>query len=170
MAKQKIKVIREEMLQVANNVAQEKSIDKDSVFNAMEMALEKAARVKYGFERDIRVEIDRETGDIKLNSYLEVVDNLSEELQAKQIILAEAIKIQPKISLGEFIITELPPLDLGRVAAQNAKGVIIQKVREADKSRQYSEYKDKIGEIAIGIVNEQNLGILLLILVKLKQL
>ena len=158
MAKQKIKVIREEMLQVANNVAQEKSIDKDSVFNAMEMALEKAARVKYGFERDIRVEIDRETGDIKLNSYLEVVDNLSEELQAKQIILAEAIKIQPKISLGEFIITELPPLDLGRVAAQNAKGVIIQKVREADKSRQYSEYKDKIGEIAIGIVKRTEFG------------
>ena len=62
MAKQKIKVIREEMLQVANNVAQEKSIDKDSVFEAMEMALEKAARVKYGFERDIRVKIDRDNG------------------------------------------------------------------------------------------------------------
>ena len=158
MAKQKIKVIREEMLQVANNVAQEKSIDKDSVFNAMEMALEKAARVKYGFERDIRVVIDRETGDIKLNSYLEVVDVLSEELQAKQITLDEASKIQSKISIGEFIITELPPLDLGRVAAQNAKGVIIQKVREADKSRQYIEYKDKVGEIAIGIVKRTEFG------------
>ena len=76
MAKQKIKVIREEMLQVANNVAQEKSIDKDSVFEAMEMALEKAARVKYGFERDIRVTVNRENGDINLNSYLEVVENL----------------------------------------------------------------------------------------------
>ena len=85
MAKQKIKVIREEMLQVANNVAQEKSIDKDSVFEAMEMALEKAARVKYGFERDIRVTVNRENGDINLNSYLEVVETISEENQVNQI-------------------------------------------------------------------------------------
>ena len=77
MAKQRIKVIREEMLQVANNVAQEKNIDKDSVFEAMEQALEKSARVKYGQERDIRVSINRDTGDIKLNSYLEVVEKLS---------------------------------------------------------------------------------------------
>ena len=98
MAKQKIKVIREEMLQVANNVAQEKSIDKDSVFEAMEMALEKAARVKYGFERDIRVTVNRENGDINLNSYLEVVESLSEENQVNQIILEEAIKINPEIN------------------------------------------------------------------------
>ena len=100
MAKQKIKVIREEMLQVANNVAQEKSIDKDSVFEAMEMALEKAARVKYGFERDIRVTVNRENGDINLNSYLEVVESLSEENQVNQIILEEAIKINPEIKIG----------------------------------------------------------------------
>jgi transcription termination/antitermination protein NusA len=158
MAKQKIKVIREEMLQVANNVAQEKSIDKDSVFEAMEMALEKAARVKYGFERDIRVSIDRENGDIKLNSYLEVVETLLEEEQAKQITLEEAKKDQPNIQIGEFIIKELPPIDLGRVAAQNAKGVIIQKVREADKSRQFEEFKDKIGEIAVGVVKRTEFG------------
>ena len=158
MAKQKIKVIREEMLQVANNVAQEKSIDQDSVFEAMEMALEKAARVKYGFERDIRVSINRDSGDIKLNSYLEVVAKLSEEEQAKQITLDEAKKIQPNITTGEFIIKELPPIDMGRVAAQNAKGVIIQKVREADKSRQFSEYKDKVGEIAVGVVKRTEFG------------
>ena len=158
MAKQKIKVIREEMLQVANNVAQEKSIDQDSVFEAMEMALEKAARVKYGFERDIRVSINRDSGDIKLNSYLEVVGKLSEEEQAKQITLDEAKKIQPNITTGEFIIKELPPIDMGRVAAQNAKGVIIQKVREADKSRQFSEYKDKVGEIAVGVVKRTEFG------------
>ena len=146
------------MLQVANNVAQEKSIDKDSVFEAMEMALEKAARVKYGFERDIRVQINRENGDIKLNSYLEVVDSLSEEEQAKQIILEDAKKIDSNIKIGEFIIKELPPIDLGRVAAQNAKGVIIQKVREADKSRQFSEFKDKVGEIAIGVVKRTEFG------------
>ena len=158
MAKQKIKVIREEMLQVASNVAQEKSIDKDSVFEAMEMALEKAARVKYGFERDIRVTINRDDGDIKLNSYLQVVDTLVEEEQAKQIILEDALKIQSDIKIGEFIIKQLPPIELGRVAAQNAKGVIIQKVREADKSRQYIEYKDKIGEIAIGVVRRTEFG------------
>ena len=158
MVKQKIKVIREEMLQVANNVAQEKGIDKDSVFEAMEMALEKAARVKYGFERDVRVQINRDNGDIKLNSYLEVVDSLREEEQAKQITFEEAKKIKPNINVGEFIIKELPPIDLGRVAAQNAKGVIIQKVREADKSRQFGEFKDKIGEIVVGVVKRTEFG------------
>ena len=146
------------MLQVANNVAQEKSIDQDSVFNAMEQALEKAARVKYGMERDIRVNINRDTGDIILNSYLEVVESFSEEEQARQILLSDAKKIKPKISVGEFIIEELPQIELGRVAAQNAKGVIIQKVREADKSRQYEEYKDKVGEIAVGIVKRVEFG------------
>ena len=150
------------MLQVANNVAQEKSIDKDSVFGAMEQALEKAARVKYGMERDIRVSIDRETGDIKLNSYLEVVEEFTEEEQARQILLSEAKKIKTKAVLGDFIIDELPPIELGRVAAQNAKGVIIQKVREADKSRQYEEYKDKVGEIAIGIVKRVEFGNLII--------
>ena len=170
MAKQKIKVIREEMLQVANNVAQEKSIDQDSVFEAMEMALEKAARVKYGFERDIRVSINRDSGDIKLNSYLEVVEELSEEEQAKQITLDEAKKIQHNITTGEFIIKELPPVDMGRVAAQNAKGVIIQKVREADKSRQFSEYKDKVGEIAVGVVKRTEFGNLIVDLGRTKLL
>ena len=146
------------MLQVANNVAQEKSIDKDSVFNAMEQALEKAAKVKYGAERDIRVSINKETGDIKLNSYLEVVENFSEEDQSRQILFNEAKKIESDIKVGEYIIKQLPPLELGRVAAQNAKGVIIQKVREADKSRQYEEYKDKVGEVAIGIVKRIEFG------------
>ena len=158
MAKKKISEIREEMLQVASNVAQEKNIDQNSVFSAMEQASEKAARVKYGQEIDIRVSIDRDTGDIKLNSYLEVVDEVSEEFQSRQILLEEAKKINKNINLGEFITKELPPIDLGRVAAQNAKGVIIQKVREADKSKQYDEYKDKVGEIAIGIVKRIEFG------------
>ena len=146
------------MLQVATNVAQEKNIDQDSVFLAMEQALEKAARVKYGQEIDIRISIDRSTGDIKLNSYLEVVDTIDEELQSRQILLDEAKKINPDINIGEFIIKKLPPIELGRVAAQNAKGVIIQKVREADKSKQYEEYKDKVGEIAVGIVKRVEFG------------
>ena len=124
----------------------------------MELALEKAARVKYGFERDIRVKINRDNGDINLSSYIKVVDVIDTEDQKNQMLLKEAIKIQPDIKLGEFIIKELPPFDFGRVAAQNAKGVIIQKVREADKSRQYNEYKDKIGEIAIGVVKRTEFG------------
>ena len=162
MAKKKINVIREEMLQVASNVAQEKNIDQDSVFSAMEQALEKSARVKYGHEIDIRVSIDRNTGDIKLNTYLEVVESIDEESQSKQILLNDAKKINPIITIGEFITKELPPIELGRVAAQNAKGVIIQKVREADKSKQYEEYKDKVGEIAIGIVKRIEFGNLII--------
>ncbi len=150
------------MLQVASNVAQEKNIDQDAVFSAMELALEKAARVKYGQEIDIRISIDRSTGDIKLNSYLEVVNEINEEVQSRQILLEDAKKIKPEIELGEFIIKELPPIDLGRVAAQNAKGVIIQKVREADKSNQYEEYKDKVGEIAVGIVKRVEFGNLII--------
>ncbi len=162
MAKKKIKVIREEMLQVANNVAQEKNIDEDSVFLAMEQALEKAARVKYGLETDIRVSINRETGDIGLESYLEVVEELNNENQSRQILLKDARAINPKVNIGEHIIKQLPPIELGRVAAQNAKGVIIQKVREADKSKQYEEYKDKVGEIAIGIVKRIEFGNLII--------
>ena len=158
MAKERIKVIREEMLQVANNVAQEKNIEKDEVFAAMESALEKAARVKYGHERDIRVNINRENGDIALNSYLKVVETVDPEEQNNQILLDEALKINPDIQIDEYIIKNLPPFDFGRVAAQNAKGVIIQKVREADKSKQYNEYKDRVGEIAVGFVKRTEFG------------
>ena len=146
------------MLQVASNVAQEKNIDQEAVFSAMEQALEKAARVKYGQEIDVRVSINKETGNIKLNSYLEVVEKIEEEFQSRQILIDQAKKINPSINIGEFIIRELPPIELGRVAAQNAKGVIIQKVREADKSNQYEEYKDKVGEIAVGIVKRIEFG------------
>ena len=158
MVKQKIKVIREEMLQVANNVALEKNIDKDEVFGAMELALEKAARVKYGLERDIRVKVNRDNGDINVSSYVEVVDSIDPEDEKNKILLTDAKNINTEIQIGEFIIKELPPFDFGRVAAQNAKGVIIQKIREADKSRQYGEFKDKVGEIAVGVVKRTEFG------------
>ena len=146
------------MLQVANNVALEKNIEKDEVFEAMESALEKAARVKYGHLRDIRVGIDRDTGDISLNSFLKVVDEIDPEEEQNQILINDALKINSQINIGEFITKPLPPFDFGRVAAQNAKGVIIQKVREADKSKQYDEYKDRVGEIAVGIVKRTEFG------------
>ena len=146
------------MLQVANNVALEKNIEKDEVFHAMEQALEKAARVKYGFERDIRVKIDRDTGDINLGSYVQVVDKIDEEKEKNQILLKDAKKINSDIKIDEFIVEKLPPFDFGRVAAQNAKGIIIQKIREADKSRQYSEFKDRVGEIVLGVVKRSEFG------------
>jgi N utilization substance protein A len=158
MAKQKIKVIREEMLQVASNVAREKNIGEDDVFIAMEQALEKAARVKYGQDRDIRVFINRDNGDIKLNSYLEVVEIIDIENEKNQILLSKAIKIKPDISVGEYIQEDLPPFDFDRVAAQNAKSVIIQKVREADKANQYDEFKNKVGEITVGTVKRTEFG------------
>lgn len=153
-----MKVIREEMLQVANDVAKEKNLDNSEIFFAMEQALEKAARVKYGQDRDIRVSIDRENGDIELNSYLEVVEAVDLENEKNQLSLKEATKIKPNIVIGEFIKEKLPPFDFGRVAAQNAKKVIIQKVREADKSKQYIEYKDKVGELSTGTVKRVEFG------------
>ena len=158
MAKQKIKVIREEMLQVANNVALEKNIEIDEVFYAMEQALEKAARIKYGLDRDIRVKIDRDTGDINLGSYLKVVETINVEDEKNQILLKDAKKINSNIAVDEFIIEKLPPFDFGRVAAQNAKGIIIQKIREADKSRQYKEFNDRVGEIVLGVVKRSEFG------------
>ena len=106
MAKQKIKVIREEMLQVANNVAQEKNINQDDVFSAMEQALEKSARVKYGMERDIRVNINRDNGDIKLESYLKVVNSYSEEEQAREILIEDAIKLKKDVKRIENIFQD----------------------------------------------------------------
>ena len=113
---------------------------------------------EYGLERDIRVNINRDTGDIKLESYLKIVDKYSEEEQSREILLSEALKFNKNAKIDEYIIKELPPLELGRVAAQNAKGVIIQKVREADKLKQYEEYKDKVGEIAVGIIKRVEFG------------
>ena len=155
----KTKVIREEMLIVAKAVAREKNIEESIVFETMEDALQKVAKSKYGQGRDIRVTIDKETGDISLNSYKEVVEKFSdEEEQENQITYKDAKKIQPTIEIGEYIKEELPLFDFGRVAAQTAKGVIFQKVREADKARQYNEYKDKVGEIVIGIVKRIEFG------------
>ena len=159
MVDNKKKIIREEMLLVAETVAKEKNIEKVIVFQAMEEALQKVAKSKYGQARDIRVSIDQDSGDISLNSYKTVVEKItSEEEEENQITLKKAKKINPDIILGETIKSELPLFDFGRVAAQIAKGVIFQKVREADKERQYNEYKDKLGQIAIGIVKRIEFG------------
>jgi transcription termination/antitermination protein NusA len=145
-----------EMLQVADAVAREKSIEREEVLEAMEQAIQKAGRAKYGHEHDIRSQIDRTTGEIQLLRYRQVADPIENE--ATQISLAEAQAKNPVAALGDFITDPLPPIDFGRIAAQTAKQVIVQRVREAERKRQYSEYKDRTGEIVNGLVKRVEFG------------
>jgi N utilization substance protein A len=147
---------RLELLQIADAVAREKSIDKFVVLEAMEEAIQKAARSRYGSENEIRAEIDAKTGDIRLYRLLEVVENI--ENDATQISVEEALARNPAAQVGDFLSEALPPLDFGRIAAQTAKQVIVQKVRDAERDRQYEEYKDRIGEIVNGIVKRVEYG------------
>jgi len=145
-----------ELLHVADAVAREKSIDRDEVLVAMEQAIQKAGRAKYGHEHDIRAEIDRRTGEVRLQRYQQVADPIENEFT--QIPLKAARKSKPDAVLGDFIIDDLPPIDLGRIAAQTAKQVIVQKVREAERKRQFLEYQDRAGEIVSGIVKRVEYG------------
>lgn len=145
-----------ELLHVADAVAREKSIDRDEVLVAMEQAIQKAGRAKYGHEHDIRAEIDRRTGEVRLQRYQQVSDTIENEFT--QIELKAARKSKPDASIGDFIIDDLPPIDLGRIAAQTAKQVIVQKVREAERKRQFLEYQDRAGEIVSGIVKRVEYG------------
>ncbi len=150
---------RPEIVLVADTVAREKNIDKEDVFVAMEIAIQKAGRSRYGFEHDIRANIDRKTGAIALSRYREVVaDDALIENQAAQLRLKDAKCYDKNISVGEFIIDPLPPIDFGRIAAQTAKQVIVQKVRDAERNRQYEEYKEKIGTIVNGTVKRSEFG------------
>ena len=147
---------RPELLQVADAVAREKSIDRDEVLTAMEQAIQKAGRSRYGHEHDIRAIINRTTGEISLARYTQAVETVEDELT--QLDLKTAEKIEPGIKAGEFIIDPLPPIDFGRIAAQTAKQVIVQKVREAERQRQFQEYKDRVGEIVNGLVKRVEFG------------
>lgn len=147
---------RTELLSVADTVAREKGIDRDQVLEAMEQAIQKAGRSKYGHENDIRAEIDRTSGEIKLARFMEVTDEVENE--ATQLTLAEAKQVKADAEVGEFLVDPLPPIDFGRIAAQTAKQVIVQKVREAERERQYDEYKDRVGEIVNGIVKRVEFG------------
>ncbi len=147
---------RIELLQVADAVAREKSIEREEVIEAMEQAIQKAARSKYGQEHDVRAVIDRTSGDIRLARYIEVVEEVEDDVT--QITPDEARKKKPDAEVGDFLIDPLPPIDFGRIAAQTAKQVIVQKVREAERQRQYDEYKDRVGEIVNGIVKRAEFG------------
>jgi N utilization substance protein A len=139
-----------EIIQVADIVAREKSIDREEVIVAMEQAIQKAGRSRYGQDRDIRANIDRGNGAITLERVTEVVEEVEEE--AAQITLAEAQKIDTNLNLGDFIREPLPPFEFGRIAAQTAKQVLSQHVRDAERARQYEEYKDRVGEIVVGTI------------------
>ncbi len=145
-----------ELLHVADAVAREKNIERDEVLEAMEQAIQKAGRAKYGHEHDIRAMIDRKTGEVKLQRFLLVADPVEDEYV--QLSLKAAKKTNPEIQVGEYIVDDLPPIDLGRIAAQTAKQVIVQKVREAERRRQFIEYKERVGEIVSGIVKRVEYG------------
>jgi len=139
-----------ELIQVADVVAREKSIEREEVMLAMEEAIQKAGRAKYGLDRDIRAMIDRKTGSIKLERWIEVVEEVEDD--ATQMSVADGAKLTPPLGVGEFWRQSLPPIEFGRIAAQTAKQVISQKVRDAERARQYEEYKDRVGEIVVGTV------------------
>jgi N utilization substance protein A len=147
---------RLELLQIADAVAREKSIDRSIVIAAMEDAIAKAARSRYGSETDVHAEIDPKKGELRLSRHMLVVDTV--ENPANQIGLEDARRHNPAAQIGDVIADTLPPLEYGRIAAQSAKQVIVQKVREAERDRQYQEYKDRIGDIVNGIVKRVEYG------------
>ncbi|HEC14272.1 MAG TPA: transcription termination/antitermination protein NusA, partial [Rhodospirillales bacterium] len=147
---------RPELLQVAEAVARDKNISQEEVLEAMEQAIQKAGRSKYGHEHDIRATIDRKSGEISLARHIEVVEDVENEIT--QLTLDAAKKKKPDVEVGDFLVDPLPPIDFGRIAAQTAKQVIVQKVREAERARHYQEYKDRIGEVVNGLVKRVEFG------------
>jgi transcription termination/antitermination protein NusA len=147
---------RLELLQIADAVAREKSISREIVLTSMEEALQKAARSRYGQETEVRAEINPKTGEIRFSRLMMVVDEI--ENDATQILLADAQKKNPAAQAGDWISETLPPFEFGRIPAQSAKQVIVQKVREAERDRQYDEFKDRIGEVINGVVKRVEYG------------
>ncbi|HEY0292740.1 MAG TPA: transcription termination factor NusA [Hansschlegelia sp.] len=147
---------RLELLQIAEAVAREKVIDKSIVLEAMEDAIQKAAKSRYGQETEIKAEINPKSGDIRLSRLMLVVDLV--ENDNIEIGVEAARKKNPAAQAGDYIAETLPPFDFGRIAAQSAKQVIVQKVRDAERDRQYQEYKDRIGDIVNGLVKRVEYG------------
>ena len=145
-----------ELIQIADAVAREKSIERSLVIDAMEDALARAARSRYGHETNVKAEINTATGETRLWRLLEVVETI--ENDSTQITLKEALHKNPEAEIGAFISEPLPPIEFGRVAAMAAKQVITQKVRDAERDRQFDDYKDRIGEIVNGIIKRVEYG------------
>ncbi len=156
MAQTGVSANRLELLQIADAVAREKSIDRQVVITAMEDAIQKAAKSRYGAENDIRASIDGKSGEIRLVRALTVVETI--ENDSTQVDLKAAHRTKKDAKVGDVLTEDLPPLDYGRVAAQNAKQVIVQKVRDAERDRQFAEFKDRIGQIVNGTVKREEHG------------
>jgi N utilization substance protein A len=147
-----------ELLQTAEAVAREKMIDPSLVVEAMEESLARAAKSRYGADLDIRVKIDRKTGRATFTRVRTVVadDELENEKAELTVEQAKPYLDDPKV--GDTIVDEVPPVEMGRIAAQSAKQVILQKVREAERDRQYEEFKDRVGTIINGVVKREEYG------------
>lgn len=145
-----------ELIAIADAVAREKLIDRMIVIEAMEDAIQRAARARYGAENDIRAKLDPNSGDLRLWRVVEVVEEVDDYF--KQVNLEDAAKLQKDAKLGDFIVDPLPPIEFGRIAAQAAKQVIFQKVRDAERERQYEEFKDRGNEIITGVVKRVEFG------------
>ncbi|WP_166417708.1 transcription termination factor NusA [Cochlodiniinecator piscidefendens] len=147
-----------ELLQTAEAVAREKMIDPELVVQAMEESLARAAKSRYGSEMDIRVSIDRKTGKATFTRVRTVVeDDLLENYQA-ELTVEQAKQYTSDPAVGDELSDEVPPVEMGRIAAQSAKQVILQKVREAERDRQYEEFKDRAGTIINGLVKREEYG------------
>jgi len=147
---------RLELLHIARALASEKNIDESIVIEAIEEAIQKAARSRYGAENDIRAVIDRKTGELSLTRNMTVVEEVENDNQ--ELTLEHAKRIDANAEIGTVFSDELPPIEFGRVASQTAKQVITQKVRDAERQRQFEEYKDRVGEIVNGIVKRVEYG------------
>ena len=147
-----------ELLRIVEAVATEKSIDREIILSSMESAIEKAAKTKFGLDNNIRATIDRESGDINLHKVLKIVEtpiNFNTEISLEHAIEKEK---KENVKIGDEIFEQLPQVDLGRVAAQTARQVITQNVREAERERQYTDFIEKKGEILSGIVKRLEYG------------
>jgi N utilization substance protein A len=148
--------IQLELLQTADAVAREKMIDPGLVIEAMEESLARAAKSRYGADMDIRVSIDRKTGRATFTRVRTVVEEV--EVHQAELTLRDARAYKEDAQIGDEIIDEVPPVEMGRIAAQSAKQVILQKVREAERDRQYEEFKDRAGTIINGLVKREEYG------------
>ena len=142
-----------EILRIAEAVAQEKMIDKSIVIEALEEAIAKAAKSNYGEENEVIVEINQDNGDISISRKMLVVEDVKNKFL--EITLKAAKKINGAAQIGDQLLDPLPPLDFGRIAAQTAKQVINSKVREAERERQYNEYKDSFGTFSSSILKKK---------------
>ena len=156
MALSAVSANKAELLAIANAVATEKMIDKAIVIEAMEDAIQRAAKTRYGAENDIRAKLDPQSGDLRLWRVVEVVEAVDNYFT--QVDVKGAEKLQPGAAIGDYIVDPLPPIEFGRIQAQASKQIIFQKVRDAERERQFEEYKDRAGEIITGVVKRVEFG------------